>query len=217
VHAADRLQPADVYQPFGPLLAIWLADRGRPSLHAGAVSIDGQGVLLTGRAGAGKSTTTISCLLDGWDYLGDDFVALSAASDATYLVHGVYGMAHLVVPHVSAFRELPARAVHFPVADGKAVVDLAGTFGARMAASARIRAVVLPRITPGGDTRLVPASKSAAMLAMAPASMFLRGSANPAAFHLMAALVENVPTYWLEMGQDLSTIAPALRPLTEAE
>jgi hypothetical protein len=210
--------PARFYQPFGPLLAMWLADVQAPAIHAGAVSIDGGGIVLTGRAGAGKSTAAISCLLAGCDYLGDDFVAITEEHDGTARVHGVYGMAHVVASQVDRFPALPARFLHTPDVDGgKAVVDLAGAFPGRVVPEATIRAIVLPRILAGATTRVRPASKVDAMIAMAPASLFMRGAATPRAFHSMARLIERVPAYWLEMGPDLTTIPAVLRPLMEAE
>lgn len=216
--SAAALGPRDFYQPFGPLLAVWLADMKTPAIHAAAVGRHGRAVLLTGRSGAGKSTTSIACLLEGWDYLGDDFVAIARDRNAGFAVHGVYGMAHLVGSHVRTFPALPEAAVFWPPdAGGKAVIDLAAAFPERVAASAGIRAVVLPRLAGGATSRLRPASKAEAMLAMAPASLFLRGSASPAAFHAMATLVEQVPTCWLDMSTDPSTIPAALRPLLETE
>ena len=47
-------------------------------VHGGAVTIGGRGVLLTGRSGAGKSTTTAALAARGHPLLGDETVGLKA-------------------------------------------------------------------------------------------------------------------------------------------
>ncbi len=59
-------------KPFPIMLATWYQDQGIQQLHAGLVSKDGRGVLFIGASGSGKSTATLACALDGFDYLGDD-------------------------------------------------------------------------------------------------------------------------------------------------
>lgn len=57
--------------------ATWSA-RQDPVLHCGAVSVDGRAVLLPGRPGAGKSTTTTALLLRGLGYLSDEAAPLGS-------------------------------------------------------------------------------------------------------------------------------------------
>ena len=50
-------------------------------LHGAVVGAEGRGILIAGRGGAGKSTLSVSCLLAGMDFVGDDYVFLSAAGE----------------------------------------------------------------------------------------------------------------------------------------
>ena len=60
-----------------PLLH-WLAILdGHVVIHAGAVAIDGRGVLVAGAGNAGKSTLVRACWAAGWDVLGDNVVELA--------------------------------------------------------------------------------------------------------------------------------------------
>ena len=56
----------------GPILAFIVRLRGGLALHAGAVALDGHALLITGVAGAGKSTTTAAFLRRGAALLTDD-------------------------------------------------------------------------------------------------------------------------------------------------
>jgi hypothetical protein len=72
------VEDAETYL-LGPVLGVVLRLRGTPSLHAGAVAIDGVAVALAGEAGTGKSTTTAALAGRGHAVLADDVLALRAS------------------------------------------------------------------------------------------------------------------------------------------
>lgn len=63
----------------GPVLGLVLRLRGVPSLHAGAVAIDGVAVALAGPPRAGKSSTTAALAARGHPLVADDVLPLRAA------------------------------------------------------------------------------------------------------------------------------------------
>lgn len=75
-----RFTPEDaaVYL-LGPVFGLVLRLRGIPSLHAGAVAVDGVAVALVGPAGAGKSTTTAALAARGHALVADDVLGLHAS------------------------------------------------------------------------------------------------------------------------------------------
>jgi hypothetical protein len=66
----------------GPVLGFVMRLRGIVPLHASAVAIGGAGVLFTGGAGAGKSTTAASFAALGFPCLSDDVVPVADAAPA---------------------------------------------------------------------------------------------------------------------------------------
>ena len=52
-------------------------------LHAACVGRDGRGILLLGSSGAGKSTVSLHCLLEGLDFLAEDSVLVDRRGFAT--------------------------------------------------------------------------------------------------------------------------------------
>ena len=66
--------------------------QGLAALHAACVGSRGQGILLMGASGAGKSTVTMQCLLDGLGFLAEDSVFV--APD-TLLATGVSSFLHV--------------------------------------------------------------------------------------------------------------------------
>jgi len=60
--------------PFRTIFHWWMEQNSAQLLHAAAVGIDGKAILLTGKGGAGKSTTALSCLNSGMEYYADDYL-----------------------------------------------------------------------------------------------------------------------------------------------
>lgn len=68
-------------------LVVGMAQRADPAmlyLHAGGAVIDGRGVLMCGRSGAGKSTTTTAVASRGHALLGDEIVGLDVTRGALW-------------------------------------------------------------------------------------------------------------------------------------
>lgn len=65
-----------------------LAGRSQTSavLHAGLVAKDGVGVLIAGGSGAGKTTLVLDLVRDGWEFGGDDLIAVTGDRGAVATV-----------------------------------------------------------------------------------------------------------------------------------
>lgn len=74
--------------PLQVILNVWLQKQGLQLTHAAAVGNDQYAVLLMGKGGSGKSTTTLTCLRDGLQYLGEDYCVLAA--DPKPMVYSIY-------------------------------------------------------------------------------------------------------------------------------
>ncbi len=60
--------------------------------HAGCVVLDGNGVLIAGQTGRGKSTLTLGLVEAGWTYVADDLVALHRNGTSTIALPLVAGL-----------------------------------------------------------------------------------------------------------------------------
>src|SRR5688500_2948259 len=86
---AQSPTPEDLATYFlGPILAFIVRLRGSLALHAGAVAIDGEALLITGVAGAGKSTTAAAFLDRGASLLTDDVAVIDWKADAPHVFPG---------------------------------------------------------------------------------------------------------------------------------
>jgi hypothetical protein len=93
----------DVIRKMGHLFVKQLSDIAQATnqalVHAASVGIDGKGVLICARGGGGKSTLAASALLDGFQYIADDYVVLSKNEKGQLYAHPIYSTVNLF-PHI---------------------------------------------------------------------------------------------------------------------
>jgi hypothetical protein len=195
-------------RPLHMPLSVWHFDRNVPIIHAALVSKEGKGVLFAGNSGTGKTTSAISCLRGAFDYLSEDQVALEDSNDGCFIGHSLYNSTFLERDDLQRFPFLAAHTIKGIYPDEeKVLVLLSKLFPSRTKGHTRISAVVLPRIVKGGVTRYRTASRTEALLALAPSSLIVgQLSSGIHGFRKLSQLVEQVPCYWLEVGPEVHDI-----------
>jgi hypothetical protein len=196
--------------PLRSVLHWGLAGAGRHLVHAAAVGDERRGALLVGPGGSGKSTTSVACLQDGLGFVGDDYVV--AETHGSPRAIGVYGTARLSPDSLRLLPDLIASERDWQAA--KVVVDIARTRPELTRMSAAISVILLPRVTPGSLTlRRVGAAE--ALRALAPSTILQHPDESAGGLAVSSALVRSVPAFVLELGADISEVAPAIRALLE--
>ncbi|MFM8862680.1 MAG: hypothetical protein ACKOIA_09555 [Acidimicrobiia bacterium] len=195
--------------PFRTVLTWWAADRGLALLHASAVATASGAVVLAGTSGAGKSTTALRCLLAGLELLGDDACLVGCTPEPT--VHSVYRFAKVDEPLVEPLPPPLSRAL--PWITDEFVIDP----GSRHRSRAPLRAILLPRITGGAGSRLVPVSRAEALRILGPTTVVEGGAPSREALRAIVDLVGCVPAFRLELGTDPAGIVDAVVAATEGQ
>lgn len=197
---------------------LWLHDLDIQVVHAGLVSENGSGVLLAGETGHGKSTATLACLKNGLDFLSDDHVWIESTDGDGFLGHALYASVNLKPDQLDSFSSVAGHAIagKHP-AERKSLVFLYPLFPERIKSSTHICAMAVPRIIQSEKSRFSQAPKVEAALAMVRNSMvewaFKRMPNAPARFQRVSRLLNNIPCFYLEMGQNLDDIARCLREI----
>lgn len=208
VHAASaELVPSWMDRaPFRTVLTWWAADRGLALLHASAVATPTGAVALAGTSGAGKSTTAVRCLMAGLDLLGDDACLVRCAPEP--VVHSVYRFAKVDTPLVEPLAPPLSRAL--PWITDECVIDP----GPRHRSQAPLRAILLPQITGGADSRLVPITRTEALRILGPTTLVEGGAPSGGALRAIIDLVGRVPAYRLELGTDPARVVDTVASAT---
>ncbi|HET7459703.1 MAG TPA: hypothetical protein VFJ82_00590 [Longimicrobium sp.] len=183
----------DVFAVFTIAAGLLLARLGRALLHAAAVvAPDGGAWLLPGSSFSGKSTTCITLIRAGWNYLCDDHVVLGRGAggelraegwprpfglDRGYALGASEGVRGRVEPHL---------------------------FGpGAWQRSAPVAGVLVPRVEAGQPTTVTPVHPAASLAQLLRQSPFM--VSDPAAAPGVLALLEMVakrPSYELRLGFD---------------
>ena len=204
-------------KPFPNMLEVWYRDHGVQQLHAGLVARDGKGVLFIGQSGSGKSTCTLACALDGYDFLGDDHNGLEMARDGRCTGHSFYNAVRIGPKHLEHFPELrPYEVPPHNEYDHKSIVWMTQAFPGRVARTCDIVAVVMPRIVPNGPTRFRPASRVQTLLALAPSSLKVPIGAGLGGFVNLTEFMSKMPCFTLECGPDVREIPKCVEKIIDS-
>jgi hypothetical protein len=175
------------------------------AVHAGAVGLDCGGVLIAGKSGSGKSTTTLACLASDLLFAGDDYV-LADTGGAPY-VHSLYATAKLVPENCERFPQIkPLVSNPEKLHEQKALIYLKEYFPKNVVRGFPLRAILLPRVTGLRDTSITKAGTMDAFRAIAPTTLLHLTRATDEAARKISALCRALPVYWLDAGTDLPQI-----------
>jgi len=184
----------------------------RRLVHAGAVSRAGRGALIVGSSGSGKSTLALACLRSGLEYLGDDYVVLAGSEG--FAVHSLYATAKASPPSLAMLEGFDDDVWIGPDnPDSKAVLDLGVRHLDRFRERADVSAILIPRVIRGRAPRVREASASAGLRALAPSTLLQHRGRDAEAIAMIAALARSVPSYTIEVGEDLEAAAGAVAEL----
>jgi len=213
VKMAEEIEPA---APARKIIHWWASSLGLQLVHAAAVGTPGGGVLLVGRSGSGKSTTSLSCIGSALGFAADDYCLLSFPPEGPPLVHSVYATGKADSDSVGRLpghlRDAFAHAR--PCSASKLVLSLAATFPEALLRSFPLRAVVFPHITDRDTSAtLEPISALHALRAVAPSTIFQMPGDRAAGLSRLAAAVRAVPCHRLLLGPDPTDAHPLLLAL----
>jgi hypothetical protein len=218
-NAAD-LPYYEIAYPLTVLLNWWFGARNRFFVHAACFGTEAGSVLLTGKGGSGKSTTTLACLDSGLGLSGDDYCVIDPA---TLMAHSVYNTIKLKgLVDVERFSHLKSCIGNLARVDDteggeKAMIFLQRFFPAQLLTRSALRAILVPRVADQDDTVITPASASHVFKAIMPSTLFqLPGNAQ-GEFRALANLVRALPSYEIALGRDIAAIPGVIRAFLQAQ
>ena len=210
---ATRIPYWEEATPVRFILDWWLRDQGLHQVHAGAVGTPEGGVLLTGKSGSGKSTSTLATLDSPLRYAGDDYVVVALEPEPW--VHSLYSSGKLMADHVMRLPFLtPALANGDRLDTEKAIVYVHENWPENITAGFPLRAILASKVVPGlVDAQIVETSRLIGLAALAPSTVFQMHTRGQDSLVRMRELVGVVPTYRLELGSNMASIPRAISAL----
>lgn len=210
----DALPAAVTAAPFKDLLYRWLEEQNCHLIHGAGLAVDGQGILITGPGGSGKSTAAFRCLSAGLNYLGDDYVAVGKNSG--YSLHSIYQTGKLdersltEMPHLRPGTWLP------PDHPGQKTVILVESILPRtMEIQCPLKAIAIHRIDDNASPGICKISPRDAYLAMAPGTIFQQVGKKNKVSRMLADLCRTLPVFRITPGNDPEKLPLVIKDLLE--
>jgi hypothetical protein len=202
--------------PMREMLHLAARDEQAAMMHAAVLGQRGCGVLLAGKGGSGKSTTSLIGLMHGLQFAGDDYV-YCAHSSAGWCAHMLYDTAKVKDRSLQLFPELLARVERLSNdTEQKWVVFGQRHFPLQMAPALRLKAILLPRPGDGLGTTIAPARASDAVWALAPTTTAQMPFTGMEIMAMCRQMAEELPAFWLNLGHDAAGIVASLKSVLEA-
>lgn len=195
-----------LYKQFAAILR----QRNYYMLHGGCVGVDGTGVLLCGVGGSGKSTLAAACLLNGMDYVAEDYLLLNRQDDV-FRAWPTYSSMNLSEFMLENMPEYAKYDLGYRGWNGKHFVDLSN-WKEQFRYGMKVTATVLPMITKRENPVIyeIPPTRPMAQLI----SSTVRQTSNlmnDALILEMSNLLKDMPTWQMELCPDIHKNAAVLR------
>lgn len=192
-----------------------LGARGMELVHGAAVGNENGGVLITGRGGAGKSTSALACVAAGFDYTGDDHVLLTGGLEPK--AHSLYCTARVHRDSASRFHRFnPDCSGRGPgKAPGKAVINLsrAAAGDGHVVDFVPLKAVLTPAFGVAPETRIVAAAPDLLIGAAIYSSLAQLPHAGQETVDFLAETLGQLPGYRLILGTSVDRVPEAIAGL----
>jgi hypothetical protein len=210
VRDADLIPYWETAAPVRTLFHWWATTYGYKMIHGAVVGTPEAGIMLVGKGGSGKSTTSLVCLqAEELVYVGDDYCMVATEPDCR--AYSMYSSAKLKPDNTHRLGHLETLIANRDKLDTeKAYILLHQHFPEKLALTLPVKAIVVPQVTGLPDTQIAKASPAEALIALAPSTLFQMPGASRDGFQQLAQVVKQLPCYKLLLGTDLSQIPPAI-------
>lgn len=174
--------------------------------HAGAVSLEGRGLMLLGQSGRGKTTLSVDLLSHGFHFMSDDRCFVWERNGG-FEMTGFYEPVRYFPGNVSHIGEIAKAGDRsaLPVLDnGKNQLDLYPLFREKMIGYSRLSGIIFPSFSPEeSESRIEPLTAAECLVEMLPLTMVcFDRSTSRAHFDFSARMAASLPAARLIMGRD---------------
>lgn len=164
--------------------------------HAAGLNRKGQGVLLAGSSGTGKTTLSTFLVTQGFDFLSDEFVYLP---DGSRQMHGLTRPLNIKRPAkelISKYFDINANKDSIFSGNISHLIPPELIRPDNQTGSVGVQLLVFPYYTPKSDFICIPLSKARAAMELMQCLLNARNLPTHG-FHAIAALIERLPAYAL--------------------
>lgn len=198
--------------PFQVILHAWFREQGMQLTHTAAVGNKKSALLLTGKGGSGKSTTTLACVREGLDYLGEDYSLLSVEN--TPKVFSVYQSAKWRPGTRKMFPDHEKAIVNPDTADcEKALLYYQDLFPTQIETSSSIRAIISLKIGNQEFPLLKPSDPQSSLKSMMMSTLSQLPFYSKKTLLILQNITRQIESFELVLGHDIKANVSTIKEL----
>ncbi len=210
---AKTLNNSFISSPYFKIIAIWASHQSLNILHAGCVSEREKGVLIVGRSGKGKSSTSIQCLIGGLNYLSDDYILVDLYGEKP-IAYSIFNSGKLNLKHIDRFNKIKGKYTEGILdKNNKPLLFLYPLFANQISKNTEIKAIIVPNITSEIKTSYHPISAAESLRSLAPSTLVQLKINNLNHLNSLANLTRSLPNFTLNVGSDFDDISSKVKEL----
>lgn len=179
-------------------------------VHSAAVGIDNKGVLICAKGGSGKSTLSVSCLVDGFQYVADDYLILNKVNNTVYALP-IYSMITLSSQICKLIPTLKSNFMGNNYNDTKYVLNIS-SYDNKFVKKLPIKAVVFPNIANVHEPTIEKTDKNRAVTQLVFSTATQMNNDKDACYmKLLISLIKDLDFYKINLSPDLNKNVQLLR------
>ena len=184
--------------------------------HCGVVATPKGGVVFAGPGGAGKSTTTFTCVRGGMNFVAEDYGILDVSTAPR--MYSLYNSGKFTPQTRSFFPEIETHVQ--PTRESKpakAFMYYKDLFPNQLQSSTAIKAIFVLHQAAALETSLERSTEKEALIALMPSTLYQLPYVCHEGMRRISKLVESCPVYRLSLGTDLTKIVPVVHSFFDLE
>lgn len=180
-------------------------------LHGAGLSINGKGVLISGVGGSGKSTTTMTGLLHGFQTVGDDFILVDVDQKRMYSVYSFVKLRQDGVELLMQYTDdsIVAKSV-FQEHNQKFHLDLSVHYADHLTSRSSVDAILIPKVSMDKSPRIEVAEKEKVLAEILLSTLYLLHGYKQKISAKVKSIVSATPCYYFHLSKDLNENAKLL-------
>lgn len=198
--------------PFKYIIHWWSKDFDYQLVHGAFVDINGKGLLLSGKGGSGKSTTTVALVLNGNKTLGEDYLLVNTKLKIAY---SLYNTAKLDANGLKRFPELMGHVNEklLLTEERKTFFHIDEVSKDVLGKKQKIDYHILPKVSHSPFTDIKISTHSEGVKRLAPSTIFQLPRLHESTFKKCSLVCRDLPTYEVLLGSDLQELILSLEKI----
>ena len=201
--------------PFFEVFKIWSQKTGLNILHAGCIANDKHSIIIVGKGGMGKSTTSIQSLIGGLKYLSDDYILVKLGDKP--MAYSMFCSGKLHTSHLKNFPTVSriASSENKEIYD-KPLMFLNEIYEENIITQSPIKAIVAPQLNDKEESFFKSLSPFETLKALAPSTIIQLRLSRNSDLKVMADFTKSTKCFKLLLGRNLDGITPVVADLLKS-